>query len=52
MRYLTLLLLFSSVLVAEDKITQHTIQLENGPLSYSATVGSLTVLDAEETTKG
>jgi len=52
MRCLILLLLVSSVLVAEDKITQHTIQLESGPLSYSATVGSLTVLDAQETTKG
>ncbi|HSX25949.1 MAG TPA: hypothetical protein VLE89_02970 [Chlamydiales bacterium] len=52
MRFILLALLFCSALFAEDKITRHVIQLEKGPLEYTATVGTLPAYDKERATKG
>src|SRR3990167_9148985 len=52
MRYLLVFFFFASLLHAEDQISSHTIQLPSGPLSYTATVGSLPARDAAEIEKG
>jgi carboxypeptidase C (cathepsin A) len=39
-------------LAAEDKITNHVVYLESGPLAYTATVGTLPVRDQEGSVKG
>lgn len=52
MKHFLILFLFISTLFAEDKTTMHVIQLESGPLTYTATVGSIPVRDKEEKIKG
>jgi len=48
---LIILLLFSCALFGENKTTSHLIQLEKGPLVYTATVGSLPVKNKNEKIK-
>ncbi len=52
MKLLLGLLVCTCALFAENKTTTHLIELENGPLVYTATVGSLPVRDKEDKIKG
>ena len=49
MQYISVLgVLLFSALAAEDKLSNHTIQLKNEILSYTAVVGSMAVMDREQ----
>lgn len=52
MRYLLLALIFAISFYGESKTTRHVIQLESGPLSYEAIVGTLPAKNREGVVKG
>src|SRR5580765_8166869 len=45
-------LLLATCLFAEDKISTQTIQMEKGPLEYTAVVGTLPAFDKEHVAAG